>query len=83
MERKVVSSHGKLSISCIATLVAGFTSILGVVTGLCGYWIETLFGIDPDHHSGSTEWDLVIACALSAIVFFTLAHHSWRKQLPT
>lgn len=72
MERKVF---------WIETLLAAIACILGVVSALWADWIEKIFNVDPDLHSGSTEWNLVIAFALSAMVFGALARRNWRKRL--
>lgn len=42
-------------------------------------WIETVSGVDPDHHSGSTEW--IVAGVLIAFSLTTamLARTEWRR----
>jgi len=52
-----------------------------VVTGLCPDWIERALRMDPDLHSGSIEWNIVIACAVSTAFFADLARRQWRKSL--
>jgi len=52
-----------------------------VVTGLSPDWIEGALRIDPDLHSGSIEWTIVMACAVSAAFFADLARREWRKSL--
>jgi hypothetical protein len=58
---------------------------LGVVTGALFLltlawrdWIETIFGVDPDHGNGSVEWLVVAALALGALALFALARAEWR-----
>ncbi len=69
------------SVSWIETVLAAVLATLAVVTGLCPDWIERVFRIDPDHHSGSIEWNIVMACVFSAALFAALARRNWRKSL--
>ena len=48
-------------------------ALLAAVTGLWPDWIELVWHTDPDHHSGSTEWGLVIALMLAAVLLAALA----------
>jgi hypothetical protein len=61
------------------TALASFTAFLAVLTLVWRDWIEGVFGFDPDHHNGSFEWDLVIACGLLTLVFGALARREWRR----
>jgi hypothetical protein len=45
-------------------------------------WIEIVFRIDPDHHSGSVEWLLAVLCVAVTIIFTFLARHQRRKTHP-
>jgi len=84
MEHNIVSPSRNFSTGSIfwmETLLAAIASMLAVVSALWPDWIEIVFGIDPDHHSGSTEWNVVIAWVLSAMALATLARRSWRKRL--
>ena len=63
----------------IKTVVAAIAAALAVVTLLWRDWIEQVFGIDPDHHSGSIEWELVIALSLAALVFAASARREWSR----
>jgi hypothetical protein len=68
----------------IKTVVASVAAALAVVTVLWRDWIEQVFGIDPDHHSGSIEWELVICLSLAALLFAASARREWyRASLAT
>jgi hypothetical protein len=41
--------------------------------------IETAFGFDPDHHSGSLELDLTITWLVITLLCATLARQQWRR----
>jgi len=42
-------------------------------------WVEIVFKVDPDHHSGSLEWIVVaVAVAVTAITFAAV-RIEWRK----
>jgi hypothetical protein len=43
-------------------------------------WIEIVFGIDPDNHSGSLEWLIVALSAIATLVAGGLARWEWRRQ---
>jgi Flp pilus assembly pilin Flp len=40
-------------------------------------WIERAFAFDPDHHSGSVEWGLILVLVAVAILFAALARGEW------
>lgn len=63
----------------IETVVASVIALLAVVTVLWPDWIERVLGIDPDHHSGSIEWGLIVALLLGAMVFAALARREWQR----
>lgn len=70
-----------LSIFWMETVLAGLAALLAILTAFCPSWIEVIFRIDPDHHSGSVEWNLVIVFALTAVFFARLAHRNRRKSV--
>lgn len=59
--------------------LAGMVSVLTLVKR---DWIETVFGVDPDHHSGSLEWMVVVGCVLIALTFSLLAMRERRAMRP-
>ncbi len=60
-----------------AIACGGFAAFL--LTALWHDWIEVVFRVDPDQHSGAAEW-LVLAFALGiAVSCSVLARIEWRK----
>jgi hypothetical protein len=55
------------------------TGALLVLTLSSQEWIEEVFGVDPDAHSGSLEWAIVIACAVATCVLALMARRDWRR----
>lgn len=63
----------------LETSLAACSGVLGVVTVAWRSWIETLFGVDPDHGSGTVEW-LIIFCLLAVALALSLtARAEWRR----
>jgi len=54
-------------------------AVLAVLTAIWPDWIELLFGADPDGGDGSTEWGIVAALAVVAILFAALARFEHRR----
>jgi hypothetical protein len=52
----------------IETSAATFGLVLAVITLVLPSWLEVVFGIDPDHGSGSAEWILVGVAAAVAVI---------------
>ena len=42
-------------------------------------WIEAIFGVDPDHGSGSLEWLIAGALLLITIALGVIARAEWRR----
>ena len=59
--------------------LAATSAALAVATVLWRDWIEIVFGVDPDRHSGSLEWLIVGVLAVLAVSAGTLAGHDWRR----
>jgi hypothetical protein len=74
------SRHRSRPVFLAEISLATLTGALTVVTLISREWIELVFGVDPDHGSGSLEWLLVGALAVASLVFGLLARHEWRKQ---
>lgn len=43
-------------------------------------WIEIVFRVDPDNHSGSLEWLIVVVSVVVTITFAGLARAEWRRR---
>jgi len=71
------------SVFWIEIILAVVAASLAVVTGLYPDWIERVLRIDPDLHSGSIERNMVIACAVSAVLCAVLARRNWLKWVAT
>ncbi len=63
----------------LETSIAIVTSILFVVTLLLRDWIEIVFGVDPDNHSGTLEWLIIGALLVMTLTLFTLARYEWHR----
>ena len=56
---------------------------LTVLTALWTDWIEIVFGVDPDNHSGSLEW-LLTSCMLALALGCSIAaRYEWRRARPS
>ena len=42
-------------------------------------WLEIVFKVDPDHHSGSLEWVIVAVAVAITVITFAAARIEWRK----
>jgi hypothetical protein len=58
------------------------SGLLGLVTLVWRDWIEIVFGIDPDHHSGTLEWVIVFALLLIAVIAGVLARSQGVSFVP-
>lgn len=63
----------------VKTLIGFVTGVLFLTTLFARDWIETLFGWDPDQHSGSVEWLLVVGLFVVTVMLFTSARIEWRR----
>lgn len=63
----------------VKTLLGSVTGVLFLATLFARDWIETLSGWDPDQHSGSVEWMIVMGLFLVTVVLFTSARMEWRR----
>jgi hypothetical protein len=62
--------------------LASLTGILLLVTLASREWIEAVTGWDPDRHSGSLEWGIVLGLLALTALAAGIAHAEWRRSLP-
>jgi hypothetical protein len=62
--------------------VAFCAGVLGIVTIFWRDWIEALTGWDPDQHSGSAEWLVIIGLLMVAVVMVLAARRHWKLVAP-
>jgi hypothetical protein len=55
------------------------SAIFAFLTALWQDWIEIIFRVDPDHHSGALEWAIVATCIAATITGIALARREWQK----
>jgi hypothetical protein len=60
-------------------IMATVSGALFLVTLLWHDWIEIVFRVDPDQHSGWLEWLIVAVALASTAIFSILAHAEWRR----
>jgi hypothetical protein len=73
-----MKSHSRTLFLLESGLAAG-AMVLALVTAFWPDWIELLFGIDPDGHSGSLEWVIVAALVVAGLTLAILARLEWRR----
>ena len=54
-------------------------TVFAVLTLAWRDWIEIVFKVDPDHHSGSLEWIIVAVAVAVTVITFAAARIEWRK----
>ena len=59
--------------------LALISSCLVAATLVWHDWLEFIFGVDPDAHSGTLEWAIVLTLLLLAVTTCVLARQDWRK----
>jgi hypothetical protein len=64
-------------------VMATATGVLFVLTLVWRNWMETVFKVDPDHHSGSLERWIVVGLLAVTLVLSALARNEWRKVRTT
>ncbi|MEV8037819.1 ABC transporter permease [Streptomyces sp. NPDC086182] len=63
----------------VETVAAAVSAGLFVLTLTWPAWIEVLFGIDPDQHSGAFEWAVVTLSVCATVLLSLLARGEWRR----
>jgi hypothetical protein len=53
--------------------------VFAVLTLAWRDWMEIVFKVDPDHHSGSLEWTIVGVAVAITVITFAAARVEWRK----
>jgi hypothetical protein len=64
----------------IEAVLAVTTGFLAVLTAVWRDWIEEVFRVDPDRHSGSLEWLIVAALAVATCTLIAVARAEWRPR---
>jgi hypothetical protein len=62
----------------VETVLALACAVLFVVTLFVPDWIEAVFHVDPDQHSGTLEWSIDAALFAAAVVAGALARRESR-----
>jgi len=62
--------------------LASLTGVLFLITLVSRDWIEAVFRWDPDRHSGSLEWGIVLGLLALTILAAGTAYAEWRRSLP-
>jgi apolipoprotein N-acyltransferase len=63
----------------IEAVAAAVSAFLLVLTLVWRDWIEEIFGVDPDQHSGALEWAVVAVAVCATLLFSLLARGEWRR----
>lgn len=63
----------------IEAAAAGLCGLLLLVTLIWPDWIEEVFGVDPDQHSGALEWAIVALALAATLTFSLLARGEYRR----
>ena len=63
----------------VEAVLAAVSGVFLILTLLWKDWIEIVFGMDPDHHSGSVEWLIVAVSLVVTVIFYVLARLEWRR----
>jgi hypothetical protein len=60
--------------------LAMLSAFLVFLTALWKDWIEIVFRVDPDHHSGALEWVVVLTFVAATIACGALARREWLRS---
>jgi hypothetical protein len=61
--------------------LGALSAVLFVLTLFVPDWIEAVFRVDPDQHSGSLEWGIVVVLAVMSVGSGLLARGEWRRAV--
>jgi len=64
----------------VESVLAAASFLFAVLTLVWKDWIEIVFRVDPDHHSGSLEMGIVLAAIAITVIFAILARVEWRRH---
>jgi len=67
----------------ITSISATTVTALLVLTIVDPRWIELLFGVDPDHGSGTLEWAVLAALAVVTVALWAWSGAQWRQAALT
>jgi hypothetical protein len=60
-------------------VLALVSASLALATLVWRDWLEIVFRIDPDRHSGTAEWAVAVVCATIALACAALARRSFLR----
>jgi hypothetical protein len=72
--------RGQRALFWVEAGLATLTGFLAVLTALWRGWIEAIFRVDPDEHSGSLEWVVVVVLLLATSILVAAACGEWRPR---
>jgi hypothetical protein len=55
------------------------STLFAILTLAWKDWVEIVFKVDPDHHSGSLEWTIVAIAVAVTVIALAAARFEWRK----
>lgn len=76
MSKKLVA-HPLLLVEASLSILA---FALAMVTLFRRDWIEVVFHVDPDHHSGALEWVIIGSLLAISLMNSFLVRGYWRKR---
>jgi hypothetical protein len=63
----------------VESILGFITGIMAAVTLVWHDWIEVIFRVDIDKHSGSGEWLVVLILVLVTVTLAVAARFEWRR----
>ncbi len=64
----------------VETVMSMSSFVFAMLTLLWKDWIELVFRVDPDQHSGSIEMTIVLSAIAITVIAATLARAEWRRR---